>query len=151
MVCTLSLLQELHPSQSVACKIYNTSKMDCPRRNLVDIPILDRNWTTVLDLSHNQLKEIHGTPFGSLSNLTSLDLSYNISSKLSSTVFKGLCSLVKLDLHYNGLSVLSSDVFVELRELVYLDIVSLNLVYDISSQTLVTLNSLQYLYWFILT
>ena len=145
MVCTLSLSQELHPSQNVACKTCNTSKMDCSHRNLVDIPVLDRNWTTVLDLSHNQLKEIHGAPFGNLSNLTSLDLSHNMISKLSSTVFKGLYSLVKLDLCDNELSVLSSDVFGELHELVYLEM-SGNPTYDVSSQTLATLNSLQFLY-----
>ena len=145
MVCTLSLLQEVHPSQSVACKIYNTSKMDCSRRNLADIPVLDRNWTTVLDLSHNQLKEIHGAPFESLSNLTDLDLTYNMISTLDSMVFKGLYSLVKLNLNANKLSVLSSDVFSKLHKLVYLN-TDFNPVYDISSQTLASLHTLEYLY-----
>ena len=115
------------------------------RRNLADIPVLDRNWTTVLDLSHNLLKEIHGAPFRSLSNLTDLDLSCNMISTLDSIRFKGLYSLVKLNLYANTLSVLSSDVFNELHKLVYLDI-DANPVYDIPSQTLTTLNSLQYLY-----
>ena len=126
-------------------KFTNTSKMDCSRRKLVNIPVLDRNWTTVLDLSHNLLKEIHGAPFGNLSNLTSLDLSYNMISKITSTVFKGLHSLMKLDLHYNQLSVLASDAFVELHKLFYLDI-TINHVHDIPSRTLATLNSLQFLH-----
>ena len=141
IVRTWSLSQE-YPSGSLACKIYNTSKMDCSRRSLVDIPVLDRNWTTVLDLSHNQLKKIHGAPFVNLSMLTSLDLSYNMISKLASTVFKGLYSLVKLNLCHNKLSVLSSDVFVKMHKLIYLDI-GLNVVYCLPSQTLATLSSLE--------
>ena len=88
-VCTLSSSLQEYPSGTLACKTYNTSKMDCSHRNLVDIPVLDKNWTTRLDLSHNQLKEIHGAPFKNLTNLTSLDLSYNMISTLNSTVLKG--------------------------------------------------------------
>ena len=99
----------------------------------------------MLDLSHNQLKEIHGSPFGNLSNLISLDLSYNMIPRLNSMVFKGLYSLKKLDMYENKLSVLSSDVFSELHELIYLNIQN-NLLLDISSQTFTTLPSLQYLY-----
>ena len=145
IVGTLSSLSQEDLSGSLACKTYNTSKMDCSRRNLVDIPILDKNWTTMLDLSHNQLKEIHGSPFANLSNLISLDLSYNMISRLNSMVFKGLYSLLKLDLSRNNLFVLSSDVFSELHELVNLDI-SVNPLYDISSETFTKVQSLQYLY-----
>ena len=76
----------------LACKTYNGSRMDCSHRNLKDIPVLDRNWTIVLDLSHNRLKEIHGEPFLNLSNLTSLDLSWNVISELNSSAFRGLHS-----------------------------------------------------------
>ena len=142
---TLSLLSQEDLSGSLACKTCNTSKMDCSRRNLVHIPVLDKNRTTILDLSHNQLKEILGLPFGNLSNLTSLDLSYNVISNLSPTALKGLSSLVKLDLERNRLSVLSNDVFSELHELVYLNIHDNPLV-DIPSQTFTKLQSLQYLH-----
>ena len=60
-VLAVNAMAQGYPSGTVACKTYVTSKMDCSHRNLVDIPVLDRNLTTVLDLSHNQLKEIHGT------------------------------------------------------------------------------------------
>ena len=145
IIVRTSRLSQENPSQSLACKIYNESKMDCSHRNLVDIPVLDRNWTTTLDLSHNQLQEIHGTPFGNLPILISLDLSNNMVSRLAATVFKGLYSLVKLNLNENRLSVLSTGIFVELHKLVFLDI-SLNPMHDIPNQTLATLNSLQYCY-----
>ena len=145
IIGTLNLLSQEDLSGSLACKTYNGSKMDCSHRNLVDIPILDKNRTTMLDLSHNQLQEIHGSPFENLPNLAILDLSNNMISKLNSAVFKGLNSLLKLDLEDNELLSLSSDVFGELHELVYLNIQS-NFRLDISSQIFTTLESLQYLY-----
>ena len=105
-----------HSSGTLACKTYNTSKMDCSRRSLNDIPVLDRNGTLVLDLSRNRLKEIHGEPFCNLSNLTHLDLSWNVISILNSTTFRGLHLLLKLDLSDNRLGALSSDVFSGLIE-----------------------------------
>ena len=133
-----------YSSGSLACKTYNTSKMDCSRRNLKELPVLDRNWTTVLDLSHNRLIEIHGEPFCNLSNLTHLDLSRNVISKINSTAFRGLHSLVKLDMSWNELRTLSSDVFSGLLNLVSLDM-CVNPILLIPSQTLATLCSLQYL------
>ena len=134
-----------YSSGTLACKTYNTSRMDCSRRNLKDIPVLDRNLTTVLDLSHNRLKEIRGEPFRNLSNLTHLDLSRNVISKLKSTVFRGRYSLLKLDMFGNELSDLSSDVFSGLLNLISLDIGGNPFLSITSSQTLATLSSLQYL------
>ena len=144
--CTLrdSLSQDF-PSGSVACKTHNTSEMDCSRRNLAAVPVLDKNWTTMLDLSHNKLKEINGAPFENLPVLTSVDLSRNMISKLNSAVFNGLYSLMKLDLHDNQLTVLASDIFGYLRKLVYLD-VSDNPLHDVPSQALETLHSVQHMY-----
>ena len=145
IVDTLSSRSQEDLSGSLACKTYNTSKMDCSRRNLVDIPVLDKNWTTMLDLSHNQLKKIHGSPFGHLPLLRNLDLSSNMIYKLNSKVFKGLHSLEKLDLPVNKLTLLSRDVFSELRKLIYLNVDG-NPLFYISSKTFTTLQSLQYLY-----
>ena len=128
---------------TLACKIYNTINMDCSHRSLQDIPALDQNWTTILDLSHNRLKEIHGEPFRKLSNLTHLDLSRNVIRKVNSISFRGLHSLLKLNLSYNKLSTLPSDVFSGLMNLVSLDVI--NPIVLISSQTFASLYSLQYL------
>ena len=134
----------VYSSGTLACKTYNTSKMDCSHRSLKDIPILDRNWTIVLDLSHNQLKEMHGEPFCNLSMLTYLDLSRNEISTLMSTVFRGLHSLLKLYLNDNKITALSSDIFSDLLNLASLNIGGCPILL-IPSQTLATLHSLQYL------
>ena len=144
--CTLSnYLSQESSSGRLACKTHNTSETDCSRRNLVDIPVLEKNWTTVLDLSYNQLKGIHGSPFRNLSILSKLDLSSNMISILNSETFRGLCILLKLDLSNNDLQALSSDVFSGTRKLVYLDIRGNN-VLDIPRQTLATLHFLEYLH-----
>ena len=133
-------------SGTVACKTYNTSKMDCSHRNLVDIPVLDRIWTTKLDLSYNQLKEIHGAPFENLTMLLHLDLSDNMISLLNSRAFQGLSDLQELDLSFNyHLNILPQDIFSDQFKLVYLDL-RINSLYDIPRQTLTTLYSLQHLY-----
>ena len=119
--------------------------MDCSHISLTDIPVCDQNLTTVLDLSHNQLNEIHGAPFEKLSILLDLDLSSNMITLLNSTVFRGLKSLQRLDLYHNRLFALPMDIFHDLFKLVYLDI-SANPLFYIPRQTLATLHSLQYLY-----
>ena len=134
-----------YPSGSLACKTYNTSRIDCSNRNLVDIPMLDKNWTAMLDLSHNQLKEIVGSPFQNLSILTVLKLDHNMISILNSTAFTGLRLLLILDLSHNFLKALPSGGFSDLRKLIYFDITH-NPLYDIPSKTLATLYSLQYLH-----
>ena len=139
-----SVSQE-YSSGSLACKMHNTSEMDCSRRNLVDFPVLDKHWTTVLDLSYNQLQGIHGSPFHNLSNLSKLDLSSNMISMLNSNTFRGPSFLLKLDLSNNDLQTLSSDVFSIIPKLVYLDIRGNN-VSDIPRQTLATLQFLEYLH-----
>ena len=144
-VSSVNSLSQGYLSGTVACKTYNTSKMDCSHRNLVDIPVLDRNFTTMLDLSHNQLKEIHGAPFENLTILLNLNLNFNVISLLNSTAFKGLGSLQELHLSDNyPLHSLPQDIFSDLFKLVYLDL-SGNGLYDTPRQTLATMFSLQYL------
>ena len=138
-------LSQGYPSGSLACKVYNASKMDCSHRRLVNTPVLDKNWITRLDLSHNQLAEIHGAPFRNLTSLASLFLSSSTVSFLNSTVFKGLKSLVKLDLFNNRLLSLSSDVFSDLSNLIYLDMRA-NTLFDVPSEALASLHAIQYLY-----
>ena len=105
----------------LACKTYNTSQIDCSHRYLRDIPILNKNLTTTLDLSHNQLQEIHGAPSKNLTFLVNLNLSYNMISLLNSAAFKGLSSLQELDLFHNRLRALPRGIFSDQFKLVYLD------------------------------
>ena len=96
-----------------------------------------------MDLSHNQLKEIDGSPFRKLSILLNLDLSSNAIISLNSTAFKGLGSLLTLDVSHNNLTSLPSDVFSDLLQLIILRMI-LPLRF-IPSQTFAPLHSLQYL------
>ena len=138
-------LSQEYLSGSVACKTYNTSKMDCSHRHLVDIPVLDRTLTTMLDLSQNQLKEIHGAPFENLTILLNLNLSWNVISLINYTAFIGLSRLQELDLSDNRLFALPRDIFRDQFELIYLNLF-VNYLFDIPSQTLATLYSLQHLH-----
>ena len=100
-----------YPPGSLACKTHNMTEMDCSNRYLVDIPFLDRNLTTTLDLSHNKLTEIKGASFVQLPLLRRLDLSHNEISHLSPTAFRGIWFLEKLDLKYNNIKTLPSRIF----------------------------------------
>ena len=106
-----------YPSGSLACKTYMMTKMDCSNRNLPDVPVLDQNLTTSLDLSHNQLTNITNAPFEKLKILLMLNLSYNEISQMSSTTFRGLHSLVCLELKENELVDLPKDIFSDLPQL----------------------------------
>ena len=73
-------------------------------------------------------------------------MSHSEISLLNSTTFKGLKSLQELDLSYNRrLRALPRHIFSDQFKLLHLDLRA-TLLYDIPSQTLATLYSLQYLY-----
>ena len=109
--------QNQYPPGSLACKTHNMTEMDCSNRYLVNIPYLDHNLTTILDLSHNQLTEIKGAPFEQLPRLWRLDLSYNEISLLSSTAFRGIWFVVELNLGFNNIEALPSGIFFNLSKL----------------------------------
>ena len=111
-----------YPSGSLACKTYNKTKLDCSNRDLVQVPMLDQNVTTSLDLSVNHLVDIIGAPFELLQNLLRLDLHSNEISQLSVAAFRGLHSLRYLDLNYNKLTNLPKDVFTDLSNLIFLSL-----------------------------
>ena len=113
--------QNRYPPKSLACKTYNMTKMDCSNRNLPDVPVLDQDLTTLLNLSHNQLKNITCAPFEKLKVLLMLNLSYNEISQMSSTAFRGLQSLESLKLNRNKLVDLPKNVFSDLHKLQYLN------------------------------
>ena len=139
-----NLAQSSYPSGSLACKTYNMTKMDCSNRNLPDVPVLDQNLTTSLDLSHNQLTNITNAPFQKLKVLLMLDLSHSEISQMSSTTFRGLRSLEILDLRMNKLINLPSNIFSDLCNLLLLNM-NLNHFRSIPGQALASLHSLQFL------
>ena len=136
--------QSDYPSGSLACKTYNKTKMDCSKRSLPDVPVLDQNLTTVLDLSQNELRNITSAPFEKLHILLMLNLSYNEIYQMSSTTFRGLKSLESLDLQRNKLVDLPQMIFSDLHNLKYLDM-NTNWFRAIPGQVLAPLYSLRYL------
>ena len=131
-----------YPSGSLACKTHEIAKMDCSYRNLPEIPKLDHNLTTTLDLSHNDLLNITNAPFEKLQALRFLNLSYNEISQMSSTSFRGLRSLIFLDLQVNKLVDLPKDIFAGVFHLEYLNM-DQNYFTAIPGHALAPLHSLQ--------
>ena len=146
LIASTTATQSSYPSGSLACKTYNMTKMDCSNRNLPDVPVLDQNWTTSLDLSHNQLRNITNAPFEKLQILLMLNLSYNEISQMSSTSFRGLHLLEILDLQDNMLADLPHIIFSDLHNLQHLDM-DKNWLTGIPGQVLAPLYSLRY-FWF---
>ena len=140
----------VYPSGSLPCKTHDTTQMDCSRRSLIDVPILNTTTTTTsittLDLSHNQLQEIVEAPFEKLHVLLTLNLSRNEISKLSSTAFRGLYSLNQLYLIENKLVELPKNIFNDLVNLTYLDI-SDNWFVAMPNDALAALHSLEYFHF----
>ena len=134
------------PSGSLPCKTYNKTKVDCSDRDFVQVPTLDQNFATSLDLSYNLLPNITGVPFKKLKVLLVLMLSSNEITQLSATAFRGIFSLGYLYLDSNELSDLPRDIFVDLSNLIHLDL-SYNQFTAIPSQALSLLQSLQHLYF----
>ena len=118
--------------------------MDCSNRDLLKVPELDQNLTTLLDLSHNQLKNISNAPFEKLKFLLMLNLSYNEIFQMSSTSFRGLHSLETLDLQENKLVRLPQMIFSDLSNLQWLDM-NYNYFTTIPGQVMAPLFSLRYL------
>ena len=111
-----------YPPGIISCKTYNETKLDCSKRMLTDIPPLDQNLTTLLNLRYNLLTEIGGKPFVKLRLLLYLDMSNNNIFSISSTAFSDLTNLLHLDLRKNMLVSLPEDIFVNLTQLLYLGI-----------------------------
>ena len=136
--------QSSYPPESLACKTYNMTKMDCNNRNLPDIPVLDHDFITSLDLSENQLKHITNATFEQLNVLLLLNVSYNEILQMSSTAFRGLRSLEFLDLQGNKLVDLSKGISSDLLNLLYLNL-NFNLFTALPGQELAPLYSLEFL------
>ena len=117
-----------YPTGSLACKMYEMTKMDCSHQHLFEVPLLNQSRITLLDLSHNNLMNITGATFEILHMLFELDLVYNEISWMSSTAFKGLQSLKIANLGYNHLVHLPKCIFAVLFNLVTLNLIGNNLV-----------------------
>ena len=154
-----------YPTGSLSCKLYSTSNLDCSFRDLTTIPLLPANISIVdlsnnklmnlldtvfdeqaflvyVDLQHNWLQLIHGSPFLSLKQLKVLDFSNNLLENLEETSFYGLHKLEHLFLGFNRLQCLHENLFAALTKLQFLDMQS-NFLTDIPSQALAQLKSLQ--------
>ena len=118
-ICLSNTISALYgyPAGSLSCKMYEMTKMDCSYRDLFEVPMLDQNRITELDLSHNHLMNITGAPFGKLQMLMMLNLGYNEISWMSSTAFNGLQSLKVINLQFNHLVDLANHIFVDLINL----------------------------------
>ena len=136
--------QYQYPSGSLACKTFEMTRMDCSNRNLLDVPVMDNIFLTVLDLSHNYLTNITNSPFHELHVLVYLDLRNNKIYILSSEAFRGLRSVKYLYLRTNRLVYLPKDIFCDLSSLTAL-FIEFNDFTAIPSQALTPLHSLEYL------
>ena len=131
-----------YPPGSLACKTYEMTKMDCSNRSLVEVPVLDQNLTTILDLGYNFLINISDSAFAKLQDLLALNLGNNDVLYVSATAFRGLHALAKLSLRDNQLVDLPKDVFYDLHNLKVL-FLDMNYFTAIPSQALVPLRSLR--------
>ena len=133
-------MEDEFPKQSLSCKVFNLSTLDCSYRNLIVAPRIKSNVTSVIflqndiqtvsstaflgqsqlisiDLSINQLKNLSGSPFQELNSLQFLNVSCNQLPFLSSTAFEGLHNLQILDCSHNKVRVISEHGFEPLTDL----------------------------------
>ena len=144
MSASISTSHNDYPLGTLTCKTHEMTKIDCSNRNLIQVPMLDQNSTTMLDLSHNNLLNITNAPFKKLQVLLTLYLSNNEISEMSPTAFRGLQSLENLDLQQNRLVGLPNAIFADLFNLRILDL-GFNYFKAIPCQALASLYSLKIL------
>ena len=93
------------PHQSIACKRWNYTNMDCSWRELVCIPQLRNNASLeLLDLSNNELTVLPEDAFSGFIKLQTLDLSVNRLSYINVDTFSVLHNLLSLNLSDNTMS-----------------------------------------------
>ena len=118
-------------SESVPCKLWNYTNVDCSERKLVCIPQLQHvaNAVELLDLSSNKLEAIPDYSFIHFKRLLYLDLSTNYihASRLSNNALSGLEVLRNLSLQANELRTLANRTLSGLKKLKYLDLSQNNL------------------------
>ena len=114
-----------YQQQSMACKMWDYTNMDCSKRYLRCIPrILTHNdEITLLDLSSNKIRFISNGAFHGHQKLTTtLKLSVNVTSYLEDNTFSGLYNLLTLNFKENYIFYIQANVFSSLHKLQHLDI-----------------------------
>ena len=100
------------PQQSIACKVWNYTNMDCSWRELDCIPSLRQKASLeLLDLTRNKLAVLPKEAFSALIKLQTLNLSLNNISAINGGAFIGLNKLKTLDLTFNMMSTIDGDTF----------------------------------------
>jgi Leucine-rich repeat (LRR) protein len=99
---------------NLSCNKFNDSKQIVFRNNLTKLEKLDLSW--------NQLREIHNKLFFNVTNLIELNLSNNQLSELRKNLFYHLQNLEILNLSNNDISQIDNDTFANLPILQYLDL-----------------------------
>ena len=115
------------PRESIACKIWNHTNMDCSARQLSCVPRLSHIASLkLLDLSHNKLSILIKDAFCGFDTLQTLDLSSCSISSLQGGAFNGLHNLLNLDLYNNIISFINGATFAGLKRLQHLDLSNSN-------------------------
>lgn len=78
----------------------------------------------LLDLSHNEIAQIHANAFRELQQLHILNLSSNALAELDSQLFSGLTRLKQLQLNDNHILIIQPNTFAPLKSLLELDLSS---------------------------
>lgn len=106
-------------SLNLSCNNFNDSKLIVFSNNLTKLDKLDLSW--------NQLREIHQNLFFNVTNLKELNLSWNQLSELHKSHFYHLQNIEILNLSNNDISTIDNDTFINLPILQYLDLSNNNI------------------------
>ncbi|XP_072382719.1 uncharacterized protein [Diabrotica undecimpunctata] len=102
------------------CDVFNDyRRATCQEKKLVTVEIGVPPVVELLDISHNQIRNLENEVFTNmhLANLKLLNLSYNQISQISLHSFEGLDNLKSMDLSYNSIQYLLGQWFFDLRSL----------------------------------
>ncbi|XP_055011375.1 leucine-rich repeat-containing G-protein coupled receptor 5-like [Boleophthalmus pectinirostris] len=91
--------------------------VNCVERGLSKVPANLSQFTTILDLSMNVVKELPERAFGQMCSLRELRLAGNRLQQIHSEAFSGLHTLTTLTLHDTGLKTVPSEALNELKNL----------------------------------
>ncbi|CAG9831745.1 unnamed protein product [Diabrotica balteata] len=102
------------------CDVFNDyRRATCQDKKLVTVEIGVPPVVELLDISHNQIRNLENEVFTNmhLANLKLLNLSYNQISQISLHAFEGLDNLKSMDLSYNSIQYFLGQWFFDLRSL----------------------------------
>ena len=117
--CNQTKYHEKKCSKSCSCN-FNTSFVDCSRRNLSQIPEDIPLWTKGLLLNYNDITYLPASMLFNRQQLENLNLSYNRISFAHDNAFEGMPKLKILDLRHNYLQNISDHVLQKTKRIRYL-------------------------------